>query len=67
MSRESPFIQNNENAKIHPSTKIIFGEPDKKVRPYTSKVNSLLRKSLLSNKSRAKFKENPHMAFKNSF
>ena len=48
MSKESPFLQeSNENNLIHPSTKVIFGVPDKRPRPYTSKANSMIRKSLI--------------------
>ena len=54
LSKESPFLGSSTGAIAHPSTKVIFGEPDKKARPYTSKVNHMLRKSLMSNKGNIK-------------
>lgn len=43
MSKESPFLHDSNGKKlVHPSTKVIFGVPDKKPRPYTSKVNSMV-------------------------
>ena len=48
MSKESPFLHDSNGKKlVHPSTKIIFGVPDKRPRPYTSKANSMIRKSLI--------------------
>jgi len=69
MSRESPFLKGTHYEKIHPSTHIVFGEPEKKVRPYASKVNSLLRKSFQNGRSRVKQKknQNPDPAFQKSF
>lgn len=66
MSKESPFLAGKPHEVIHPSTKVIFGEPEKKVRPFTSKASSMNRKSLLNPRNRVKeYKANP--AFKNSF
>ena len=45
--KNSPFFANKKTDLVHPSTKVIFGEPDKKPRPFTSKVSSVLRKSLM--------------------
>lgn len=57
MSKESPFLNfGNVQNLVHPSTKVIFGIPDKKTRPYTSKVNSMLRKSMNVNKGHIKVK-----------
>lgn len=67
MSKESPFLKGKAYELTHPSTKIIFGEPEKRVRPYTSKVNSLLRNTLLESRNKPKASKNPDPAFKNSF
>lgn len=67
MSKESPFLMNKNYELIHPSTKVIFGEPEKRVRPYTSKVNSMLRKSLFSAKNKRAEDSKVDPAFKNSF
>jgi len=37
--------------------KVIFGQPEKKPRPYTSKVNQMLRKSLNLNKGSINIRE----------
>jgi len=50
LSKGSPFLSNKNTDLVHPSTKVIFEDPDKKLRPFTSKVNSALRKSLLQNR-----------------
>lgn len=64
ISLESPFLGSHPHSRPHPSTDIIFGEPDKKVRPMTSKINSVLRKSL---NGRKLGKAEIDSAFKNSF
>lgn len=50
MSKESPFLSNKKTDLVHPSTKIIFGEPSKRPRPVTSKVNSTYRKAIMQSK-----------------
>ena len=46
MSRESPFINHSHGRHfVHPATKVIFGDPEIKPRPYSSKVNSMIEKS----------------------
>lgn len=50
MSKESPFLSNKKTDLVHPSTKIIFGEPNKRPRPVTSKVNSTSRKAVMQSR-----------------
>lgn len=67
MSKESPFLSNQPHQLVHPSTKIIFGEPEKKPRPFTSKVNTMFRKTLLEGRRNLNKDYKIDPAFKNSF
>ncbi|CAI2360490.1 unnamed protein product [Moneuplotes crassus] len=70
VSKEFPIFSKNPHQHTHPSTEIIFGEPEKRVRPMTSKVNSMIRKSLVLRNSRGaseKQKREQQPKYTNSF
>lgn len=56
VSKESPFLTTTTGAIAHPSTKVIFGDPSKRPRPFTSKVNSMIRKTLASSSNKINIK-----------